>query len=350
MNVITKSGGNRFSGSFRDTLNNDKWRALTFEAAPASFAGDSKLDKVVPTYEYTFGGPVHARSPVVLHRRPAAERRTSGRNAGRSPASPMPFDRRDDTRYEGKGTYSLTPSHRFQGAYTQARPRAQINDTFNPDRRWTLRSLVHAHLPEDLVHLQLQRRPDPDVLRRGPLLERAARASSNVGAPTSPTSSTARCSSTSARQPPLLVADVLRRLRARRARQRGHLRQGVVLPVDQRRRLAQHDLRLRQLQRQALRQQPPVGQRLPHPRHRRRSSDGATAIYSGVPAATARRSSSGIRSSIEQPGLELPHALRRSSTTRWRVSDRADRQPRRCARTRTTARTRRATSSPTTAR
>src|SRR4051794_19073060 len=33
VNVITKSGGNSFSGSLRDTLNNDKWRTLTpFEA------------------------------------------------------------------------------------------------------------------------------------------------------------------------------------------------------------------------------------------------------------------------------------------------------------------------------
>src|SRR5688572_12538987 len=29
VNVITKSGGNQFSGSFRDSLNNDKWRTLT---------------------------------------------------------------------------------------------------------------------------------------------------------------------------------------------------------------------------------------------------------------------------------------------------------------------------------
>ena len=29
VNVITKSGGNQFAGSFRDTLNNDNWRTLT---------------------------------------------------------------------------------------------------------------------------------------------------------------------------------------------------------------------------------------------------------------------------------------------------------------------------------
>jgi hypothetical protein len=52
VNVITKSGGNTFGGSVRDTLNNDNWRSLT------AFAGDSKIDKTVPTYEYTLGGPV----------------------------------------------------------------------------------------------------------------------------------------------------------------------------------------------------------------------------------------------------------------------------------------------------
>ena len=77
VNVITKSGGNMFSGSFRDSLANDSWRAFTSlpagtpvpgdrtqtvptPALPAgaSYPGDSKFDHVVPTYEYTFGGPV----------------------------------------------------------------------------------------------------------------------------------------------------------------------------------------------------------------------------------------------------------------------------------------------------
>src|SRR5207249_5158643 len=54
VNVVTKSGGNLFSGSFRDTLMNDNWRSLT------PFTGDTKIDKTVPTYEYTLGGPVKA--------------------------------------------------------------------------------------------------------------------------------------------------------------------------------------------------------------------------------------------------------------------------------------------------
>jgi hypothetical protein len=62
VNVITKSGGNQFSGSFRDSLNNDKWRTLTpFETDPVRFtpgvSADPRIENVVPTYEYTFGGP-----------------------------------------------------------------------------------------------------------------------------------------------------------------------------------------------------------------------------------------------------------------------------------------------------
>ena len=58
--MITKSGGNAFSGSLRDTLNNDKWRTLTpFEqnqinADPAH--QELRINKTVPTYEYTAGG------------------------------------------------------------------------------------------------------------------------------------------------------------------------------------------------------------------------------------------------------------------------------------------------------
>src|SRR6185369_5126119 len=40
VNIITKSGGNMFSGSFRDTLNNDKWRKKTpFESSPTAGVG-----------------------------------------------------------------------------------------------------------------------------------------------------------------------------------------------------------------------------------------------------------------------------------------------------------------------
>src|SRR6476619_5205243 len=60
-NAITKSGGNIFSGSFRTSLANDKWRTFTpFESTQLALNPSLalKTDKVVPTYELTFGGPV----------------------------------------------------------------------------------------------------------------------------------------------------------------------------------------------------------------------------------------------------------------------------------------------------
>ena len=63
VNVVTKSGGNQFSGSLRDTLQNDKWRAYTpfDQAAIAKDAAhaDTRVDSTIPTYEYTFGGPAY---------------------------------------------------------------------------------------------------------------------------------------------------------------------------------------------------------------------------------------------------------------------------------------------------
>ncbi|HWW85809.1 MAG TPA: carboxypeptidase regulatory-like domain-containing protein, partial [Vicinamibacterales bacterium] len=65
VNVITKSGGNVFSGSFRDTLDNDNWRAFVvgnsahpFPPPGSTVTADSKIDATVPQYEYVIGGPV----------------------------------------------------------------------------------------------------------------------------------------------------------------------------------------------------------------------------------------------------------------------------------------------------
>src|SRR5262245_2787838 len=52
VNMITKSGGNRVSGSFRTSFTDDTWRALT------PFPGDQVVSSVTPTYEATGGGPV----------------------------------------------------------------------------------------------------------------------------------------------------------------------------------------------------------------------------------------------------------------------------------------------------
>ena len=61
INSVTKSGGNTFSGSFRTTFTNDSWRAYSAYRDPTTGANPQEgtfVDKTVPTYEATFGGPI----------------------------------------------------------------------------------------------------------------------------------------------------------------------------------------------------------------------------------------------------------------------------------------------------
>jgi outer membrane receptor for ferrienterochelin and colicin len=147
VNIITKSGGNQFSGSFRESLNNDKWRTLTpFETERLATTPEPRIDKVVPTSEYTLGGPV-IRDQLWFF--------TSGRlrdeSQGRTLiATNVPYEfTEEQRRYEIKGTYSLTPEHRFQVNYNH-HDRSQINYTFNQNASMDLRSLGTRRLPERL--------------------------------------------------------------------------------------------------------------------------------------------------------------------------------------------------------
>lgn len=67
VNMITKSGGNTLSGSFRTSFSNDAWKALT------PYPGDANLDVVVPAYELTLGGPVVKDKLWAFRRRPVPE-------------------------------------------------------------------------------------------------------------------------------------------------------------------------------------------------------------------------------------------------------------------------------------
>ncbi len=55
VNAITKSGGNTFSGSFRDSLSDPTWSKLTPFDVTSGVTHTSKVNK---TYEFTLGGPI----------------------------------------------------------------------------------------------------------------------------------------------------------------------------------------------------------------------------------------------------------------------------------------------------
>jgi outer membrane receptor protein involved in Fe transport len=150
VNVVTKSGGNLFSGSFRETMNNDRWRTLTpFENT--QIANDPahkelRVGKTVPTHEYTLGGPV-----VKDHLWFFTAGRLQTQETGRSLViTNVPYTFTDETRrFEGKGTYSVTPNNTFQAAFTKIIDN-QTNDTFNTSASMDLRSLDNRQLPQDL--------------------------------------------------------------------------------------------------------------------------------------------------------------------------------------------------------
>ncbi len=183
INVITKSGTNLFSGSFRDSLYNDNWRAyvtgnanfaplaagqLTPSCSPVSglngnqipdphcFAADgptagtggtpTKIDAVVPQYEYVFGGPILKDRLTFI---------TSGRfitqQTGLTTVQPVNLaytaeDKR--RRYEGKLTGTLTSNHRVEGTYTKE-TRDQLNNTFSTATSLDQASLYNRQLPQD---------------------------------------------------------------------------------------------------------------------------------------------------------------------------------------------------------
>jgi carboxypeptidase family protein len=153
VNLITKSGGNIFSGSFRDSMNNDKWRTLTpFETS--AIAADPahkelRVDKTVPAYEYTFGGPV-VKDRLWFFTAGRLQNQSQGRTLN---FTNIPYTYNDKTqRYEGKGTYTIASGHRVQANFLKIRE-TEENYTFNINASMDQRSLGNREDPESLYTL-----------------------------------------------------------------------------------------------------------------------------------------------------------------------------------------------------
>ena len=112
VNMVTKSGGNRYSGSFRVSLANDAWSAVT------PYPGDETIDQVVPTYEITAGGPI-LRDRLWFF---GAGRFEENEDSRTTDYTSFNYTRADDEkRYEGKLSYAFAPGQTFKGAYTKRR-------------------------------------------------------------------------------------------------------------------------------------------------------------------------------------------------------------------------------------
>ncbi len=110
VNMVTKSGSNRYSGSLRTSFANDAWGALT------PFPGDQNINATVPAYEVTGGGPI-MRDKLWFFGAGRFEKNTDNRTTDYTAFNYTRLD--DEKRYEGKLTYALARDHNFKGAYTK---------------------------------------------------------------------------------------------------------------------------------------------------------------------------------------------------------------------------------------
>ncbi len=136
--ALTKSGGNEFSGSFRDSLTNQRWE----EKTPLTV---SLADKVNPIYEATLGGRI-LRDRLWFF---LAGRDRTTETSGQTTLTKIPFPIKDDeTRYEGKLTFAITPEHRVVASYIE-RTTDQVNNWFGTIMDTA--SLYDRSMPEKLI-------------------------------------------------------------------------------------------------------------------------------------------------------------------------------------------------------
>ena len=140
VNLLTKSGGNRFSGSYRLSLANDDWRATT----PFH---ETKLDDTIPTHEFTIGGPVY-RDQLWFF---TAGRFRETQESRQTVVTLLSYPRLDnEKRYEYKLTYSPLNGQTVRGSFTKIDQKVTNNNFQNI---MDLQSLFDQSQPQDLLSL-----------------------------------------------------------------------------------------------------------------------------------------------------------------------------------------------------
>ncbi|HEX6973793.1 MAG TPA: hypothetical protein VF147_05290, partial [Vicinamibacterales bacterium] len=111
VNVITRSGSNRYGGGLRVNLSNPSWSAETpYEKA----RNTTRASKLSPVYQATMGGPV-MRDRLWFFGGVRVERTTTQSSFAQTG---IPYtSENNNTRYEAKLTGTLSPGHTLQGTY-----------------------------------------------------------------------------------------------------------------------------------------------------------------------------------------------------------------------------------------
>lgn len=157
VNAITKSGGNDFHGSFRVSLNNDRWTANN--PFDRGLDLDNRVDEVTDVYEETLGGPAWkdhvwffaaGRQAKLSESR---ETRVAPRPADVDPTSTGYVHSTDERRLEGKLTISPFAAWNLVASYIDVNFEEQ-NLTPGADILLDTASLVSREAPYSLFALR----------------------------------------------------------------------------------------------------------------------------------------------------------------------------------------------------
>ena len=142
INMLTKSGGNEFHASYRDTMTNDKWSAKT------PLATAQRLDKINNQHEFTLGGFL-LKDHIWFF---GAFRQLNTDLSAQTYVTDMAYATgQKENRYEGKLTFALNPNHRIIGSYLKV-DHSDFGYGFNPSGYafFDLASVYERQLPQQL--------------------------------------------------------------------------------------------------------------------------------------------------------------------------------------------------------
>lgn len=141
VSTITKSGGNDFSGSIRDSLTNPNWTEKSDYADQAD-----PIDDVNSAYEATLGGRI-IRDRLWFF---GAGRLNESSLSRQTTLTNIPYVfKTEDTRFEGKLTGQITPRHSVVATYIDSKEDRENN--VSGGRVVDLRSLAPYSRPKSLL-------------------------------------------------------------------------------------------------------------------------------------------------------------------------------------------------------